>query len=80
MIDTTIEEFTAQRAITSGLVDAIRRGEVKLEGRYEVAKDTGLIFKQRPFTFKDRMGELRSGRFGNAAELRRFWQRYEMAV
>lgn len=79
MNDTTWEKFTAQEAISSGLAEAIKRGEVTLSGSYEL-KDAGMTYKQAKFSFMDSAGKLRSGWFENSAELQEFFRQYRMAV
>lgn len=77
MVDIEVEKFTAATALSAGLGDAIKRGETNVEGHYKASKDSGVTFTQRIFTFTDRMGTLRSGRFESPTELRLFLQRFE---
>ena len=63
MITLELEYFTVEDAIDAGLVDAIRRGETKLGGRYECDTDGRVVFKQQKFAFNDKRGNLRVGRF-----------------
>lgn len=63
MIDMPIEEFTAEEAVDAGLIDAIKSGVTKIAGSYELTPDGFLNFKQKPFTFKDKFGSLRCGKF-----------------
>ena len=62
MIQTQAEIFTAIDAVNAGLIDAIKNGETRLECHVELNKGE-LIFDQRTFTFTDKNGNLRSGKF-----------------
>ena len=63
MIDLEFEQFTAQSAADAGLIEAIKRGETKITGSYEVTADGFLIYEQNNFLFTDKTGKLRCGRF-----------------
>ena len=43
MIDTQLEKFTSKAAVDAGLIDAIKRGEVKINGAYELTPDGKII-------------------------------------
>ncbi len=72
MIDIETEKFTAEDAIDSGLIDAVRRGETVIEGSYIVGKDGIIEFRQRNFTFRDKSGNLRTGKFADTGEMSAF--------
>ena len=72
MIDTQLEKFTSKAAVDAGLIDAIKRGEVKINGAYELTPDGKINFEQNNFVFKDKWGELHVGSFTNADELYKF--------
>ena len=72
MIDVEIENFTAEEAIQAGLIDAVKRGDTIIEGYYELKKDGVLEFRQRNFTFTDKSGGLRVGRFADTYQLMSF--------
>lgn len=63
MKDLQIELFTAQTAVDAGLIEAIKRGETKITGSYELTADGFLQYEQNNFIFKDKFGNLRCGRF-----------------
>lgn len=77
MIDTSVENFTAQEAIESGLIEAIERGETKIEGNYLIEKGKGLKITQRKFGFTDEGRCWRVGKFASDDELFKFWEAYE---
>lgn len=76
MIDTQLEEFTAAEAVSIGLIEAIKRGEAKVSGTYELLPEGGIKFDQNNFLFKDKWGELRVGSFKDADELQSFWDKF----
>lgn len=69
MVDLKIEEFTAEEADKAGLVEAIQRGEVKINGTYCLTPEGNLEFDQNNFVFTDRFGNLRAGSFKDSDEL-----------
>jgi len=69
MIDLKIEEFTAAEAVKAGLIDAVKNGEVKINGTYELTQSGNLECEQNNFCFTDRYGNLRAGRFKDRHEL-----------
>ena len=69
MIDTKVEEFLANTAISVGLPEAIKRGEAVVEGSYSIDKNGSINFHQKNFVFKDKNGELRIGKFADSEEL-----------
>ena len=76
MIDTQLEKFTSAAAVDAGLIDAIKRGEAKVSGTYELLPEGGIKFEQNNFLFKDKWGVLRVGSFANADELCTFWDKF----
>ena len=58
-----VEIFTAESAIEAGLIEAVRSGETKISGSYEMNRDGVIEFKQNKFTFIDKNGKLRCGKF-----------------
>ena len=68
MIQTQAEIFTAIDAVNAGLIAAIKNGETRLECHVEINKGE-LIFDQRTFTFTDKNGNLRNGKFKDDSEL-----------
>ena len=68
MIDNEMETFTAAEARSAGLIESIKRGETIVEGYYTLTAK-GLMFNQRAFVFKDKLGNLRVGRFKDDREL-----------
>ena len=76
MVDLEIEEFTAQEATRAGLIDAIKRGETKISGTYELTPDGYVEFEQNNFTFKDKNNNLRCGKFKYDSELVDFWEEF----
>ena len=75
MIQTQTEKFTAREAVNAGLIEAIKRGETKLECHVAVEKGD-LNFNQRNFTFTDKNNEVRTGRFKDDSELVAFYALY----
>lgn len=69
MIDLPLESISAKKAIALGLLDALHRGEVIIEGTYKVTKEYGVSFKHRPFTFTDKKGKLRYVTFDDFYEV-----------
>lgn len=63
MNDLEFEQFTAQSAVEAGLIEAIKRGEAKITGSYELTADGFLVYEQNNFLFTDKTGKLRCGRF-----------------
>ena len=72
MIQLENEKFTATDAVNAGLIDAIKNGETRLECHVEINRGE-LIFDQRAFTFTDKNGNLRSGKFKDNSELVAFY-------
>ena len=72
MMDLEIEEFTAEDAAKAGLADAVKRGEVKINGKYELTPRGSLKYDQNNFVFTDKFGNLRAGSFKDAGELLEF--------
>ena len=72
MITNETEVFTSNQAIQLELYEAIKRGETKFSGHYELNKDGNLDFKQQNFVFKDKRGNLRVGKFRDADEVLEF--------
>jgi len=72
MIQLENEKFTARQAVDAGLIDAIKRRETKPTCQVEIDKGN-LIFTQRNFTFTDKNGNLRSGKFKDDSELVAFY-------
>lgn len=64
--------FYRKAAINAGLMDALKRGETKIGGKYEMTSDGELKFNQNNFVFTDKFGVLRVGRFTNKDELIQF--------
>ena len=71
MITNEIEKFTVAQAIDAELYDAIKRGETKFSGHYECGKGD-LIFKQQTFSFTDKKGNMRVGKFADIEEVLAF--------
>lgn len=69
MIDNEVEKFTAGSAEDAGLIGAVQRGETIIQGSYILVNDGTIEFKQRNFTFTDKVGNLRVGKFFDAEEL-----------
>lgn len=72
MIDNEIEKFTAESGANAGLIGAVQRGETIIQGSYILANDGFIEFNQRKFTFTDKSGGLRVGKFADTAELINF--------
>ena len=72
MITNETEFFTADEARELELYEAIKRGETKFSGRYEVSKNNTLDFKQQNFVFTDNRGNLRVGKFRDIDEVLKF--------
>lgn len=77
MIDTEVEKFTAENAVEAGLVDAVKSGAAKVTGAYEMTKDGFIEFKQKTFTFTDKRGNLRFGKFDGDEEIVKFWEMFK---
>ena len=75
MVDCEVEKFTAESATTAGLIEAIKRGETIIQGSYILADDGFIQLRQRNFTFTDKQGGLRVGKFADTAELINFAQK-----
>lgn len=73
MIDKKLEWLTADEAVKAGLIEALRKGEVKLEGIYTIGKDCKVDFKQKNFFFTDNDNEIRLAKFADNAEVMKFW-------
>lgn len=58
-----MEIFTAQKAVDAGLIESIKNGETKISGSYELTPEGFLNFEQNAFTFRDKFGKLRRGKF-----------------
>lgn len=69
MITANLEKFTAEEAVVLGLIDAIKRGETKIEGNYTLGEDGVIEFKQRNFIFTDKFGTLHVGKFADEEAL-----------
>lgn len=73
MITANLEKFTVEEAVVLGLIDAIKRGETKIEGSYTLGEDGVIEFKQRNFLFTDKFGTLHVGKFVDEEALIDFW-------
>ena len=69
MIDTKVEHFLANIAIEAGLPEAMKKGEVVVEGNYSIDHNGNLNFHQKNFVFTDKNGVLRVGKFADSEEL-----------
>ncbi len=76
MIDKPVEKFMAKEAIAAGLVDAVKSGATKIAGMYELTPDGFLEFKQKTFSFIDKGGNLRFGKFESSFDVIEFWRNY----
>lgn len=74
MIDIKTEFFTAKSAIDAGVLDAVKRREIKIQGSYELTSDGFLNFKQQKFIFTDKNGKTRCGEFHSSVDLIEFWR------
>ena len=72
MIDGNAELFTASEAEDAGLLDAIKKGTAKVEGRYTITPEGKLKFRQQVFTFSDKFGNWSFGKFVTDDELLKF--------
>ena len=72
MIDIPFEEMTAAEAVNAGLIDALKNGEVKISGTYEITAEGKIEYDQNNFVFKDKGGYLRLGKFKDTVELTEF--------
>lgn len=72
MITNETEFFTSEEAVKLELYDAIKRGETKFRGHYELSKDGDFEFNQKGFVFKDPHGNLRVGKFRDTDEVLKF--------
>ena len=72
MIQLENEKFTARQAVDAGLIEANKRREARLECHAEITGGN-LIIDQRNFTFTDKNGNLRSGKFKDDSELVAFY-------
>lgn len=72
MVDVKIETFTAKQLVELGLIEDLKRGNVKISGTYEIDENGNLNYEQNNFTFTDKFGKLRAGAFKNSAELLKF--------
>ena len=75
MIDTSVENFTANEAVETELIDAIKCGETKVAGSFSLDKN-GLKINQQKFCFKDNFGNLVVGKFASDNELWNFFEKY----
>ena len=62
-MDLVVEKFTAKTAAEAGLIETLKRGDLRITGSYELTKDGFLNYQQNNFVFKDKFGNLRCGRF-----------------
>ena len=67
-----VENVTAKEALSAGLVEAIERRQVCLQGTYRVEYDGRILFKQKAVTFKQSDGAVRSLRFDDSVEFEKF--------
>ena len=74
MITNETEFFTAEEAVKLELYDAIKSGETKFAGHYELSKDGDFEFNQQSFVFKDKRGNLRVGKFTDVDEVIKFME------
>lgn len=72
MIDTPIEVFTAYEAKEAGLIQAVKRGETKINGTFEITQKGDLDLVVNNFVFKDKFGKLRAGNFEDQVEMMKF--------
>ena len=56
------------------MVEAVKRGETKISGSYELMANGEVKIEQKNFMFKNKNGELRVGRFKNGNEVLRFFE------
>ena len=75
MIDTSVENFTADEAIETGLIEAIKCGETKVAGSFSLDKN-GLKINQQKFCFKGSDGFFCAGKFVSNDELWNFFEKY----
>ena len=75
MIDKKLERLSAEEAVKAGLIDALQKGEVKIEGIYSIGKDCKIDFKQKNFFFRDKTNEVRLVKFADNVEVLKFWER-----
>ena len=74
VISNKTEFFTAKEAVKLELYDAIKRGETKFEGHYELSREGDFGFNQKNFVFKDKRGNLRVGKFTDVDEVLKFME------
>ena len=74
MITNETEFFTSEEAVKLDLYDAIKNGETKFAGQYELSKDGDFEFNQQSFVFKDKRGNLRVGKFTDVDEVLKFME------
>ena len=58
-----VEVFTAESAVEAGLIEAVKSGATRITGSYELTRDGAIEFNQNEFTFVDKNGNLRCGKF-----------------
>lgn len=75
MVDVKLEEFTAKKAVDAGLGELVKRGEVRINGSYELTPKGDITFEQNNFMFYDKNNALRAGYFKDETELLNFANR-----
>ena len=80
MIDVEVGTYTAMGAIEEGLIEAVQRGEAIVEGSYKIDSDGYLKLKQRNFTFTDKNGNLRVGKFADTYQLMKFCEEFHKKI
>ena len=74
MLNIEVEELTAQEAADLGLIDAIKRGELEVEGSYKLTTSGDIVFNQKKFIFKDKTGNNHCGKFATDLDIVDFWE------
>lgn len=74
MLNIEVEELTAKEAEDLGLIDAIKRGELEVEGSYKLTSNGDIIFNQRNFIFKDKIGNNHCAKFATDLDIVDFWE------
>lgn len=80
MINTPVEEFTAEKAKRLGLIDRIKKGEALVEGYIKLQGGFPSEFYSPNFTFNDKYDVFRVGTFKTGDEFLKFCEMYDYEI
>lgn len=80
MINTPVEEFTAEKAIKLGLIERVKKGEALVEGYLKMQGGKPSEFYSPKFTFNDKYDVFRVGCFESGEEFLKFQKAYDYEI